>query len=101
MAFIAPLEATATRDGFEAHGAGASLQVLTSRSRTRERRLVVVHHHRTNAADGRLIGSWCQVCGYLVPAEKRQPGAAPMCTGSKARTGRQHEPARMQALLIN
>ncbi len=58
-------------------------------------------HDRTNAADGRLIGSWCQVCGYLVPAEKRQPGAAPTCTGSKARTGRQHEPARMQALLIN
>jgi rubrerythrin len=60
-----------------------------------------VHHDGTNAADGRLVDFWCLVCGYLLPAEKRQPEAAPTCAGSQARTGRQHEPARMQALLIN
>ena len=60
-----------------------------------------MHHDRTNPAGGRLIGFWCPVCGYLIPAEGRQPEAAPTCTGSQARTGRQHEPARMQALLTN
>ena len=60
-----------------------------------------MHHDRTNPADGRVIGFWCPVCGSLVPAEKRQPASVPTCAGSKARTGWQHEPARMQALLIN
>jgi hypothetical protein len=60
-----------------------------------------VHHDCTNAAGGSLIGFWCLVCGYLLPAEERQAESAPTCTGSKARTGQQHEPARMQALLIS
>ena len=64
-------------------------------------RLGAVHHDRTDPAGGRLIGFWCSRCGSLVPAEKRQPEAAPTCAGSQARTGREHEPARMQALLIN
>ena len=57
-----------------------------------------MHHNGTNAAGGRLVGFWCPVCGYLVPADKRRPGDAPTCAGSKARTGRRHEPAQMQPL---
>ena len=64
-------------------------------------RLGVVHQDGTNPAGGRLIGFWCLVCGYLLPAGGRQPEPAPTCAGSKVRTGRQHEPVRMQALLIN
>src|SRR3954451_21803090 len=70
----------------------------------------------TPAADGKLIGFSCPVCGYLCPAETRQPapapsapffypsspprpGPGPLCAGSKPRTGRRHEPAPMVALL--
>jgi hypothetical protein len=60
-----------------------------------------VHHDGTNPAGGRPIGFWCPVCGYLVPAEERQPAAAPTCTGSTARTGRQHEPTPMRPLVTN
>ncbi len=52
------------------------------------------------AARGRLIGFYCPVCGYLLRAENRQPSSAPMCAGSKARTGKQHEPARMETLFL-
>ncbi len=48
-----------------------------------------------------LIGFYCPVCGFARPAEERLQPSAPTCSGSKARTGRQHKPARMQALLIN
>jgi hypothetical protein len=53
----------------------------------------------TSAADGKLVGFSCPVCGYLRPAETRQPAPAPLCAGSKARTGRRHEPTPMVALL--
>jgi len=52
-------------------------------------------------AGGRLIGFHCIVCGYLRRAENRQPSSAPMCAGSKARTGKQHEPARMEPLFLH
>ncbi len=52
------------------------------------------------AAGGRLIGFYCLVCGYLRRAENRRPSSAPMCAGSKARTGKQHEPARMETLFL-
>ncbi len=47
-----------------------------------------------------LIGFHCLVCGSLIRANEGQPVATPMCAGSKARTGRQHEPARMQPLFL-
>jgi hypothetical protein len=53
----------------------------------------------TPAADGKLVGFSCLVCGYLRPAKTRQPAPAPLCVGSKARTGRRHEPTPMVALL--
>jgi hypothetical protein len=53
------------------------------------------------AAGGRLIGFYCLVCGYLRRAENRRPSSAPMCAGSKARTGTQHEPARMEPLFLD
>jgi hypothetical protein len=52
------------------------------------------------AAGGQLIGFHCLVCGYLLRAENRQPSSAPMCAGSKARIGKQHEPAQAEALFI-
>ncbi len=53
------------------------------------------------AAGGQLIGFYCLVCGHLLRAENRQPSPAPMCAGSKARTGKQHEPARMEPLFLD
>ncbi len=47
------------------------------------------------------IGFHCLVCGSLIRANEGQPVATPMCAGSKARTGRQHEPARMQPLFLH
>jgi len=46
-----------------------------------------------------LIGFHCPVCGYLRPAEEPPQVATPLCAGSKARTGQQHAPTPMQALL--
>ena len=54
-----------------------------------------------SAADAKLIGSYCPVCGYLRSAEGYLPGPVPICAGSKARTGRTHEPAQMEALLLD
>jgi hypothetical protein len=54
----------------------------------------------TPAADGKLIGFHCLVCGYLLRGETRHPSPAPMCAGSKSRTGKQHEPARMKPILL-
>ncbi|SFT80719.1 hypothetical protein SAMN05660657_03212 [Geodermatophilus amargosae] len=48
-------------------------------------------------ADGEQIGFYCPVCGYLT-AQDRQPASAPTCAGSKARTGKQHEPTQMRIL---
>ena len=48
-----------------------------------------------------LIGFHCLVCGSLIRANEDQPVATPTCAGSKARTGRQHEPARMQPLFLD
>ncbi len=53
-----------------------------------------------SAAGVQLIGFHCLVCGSLIRANEGQPVATPMCAGSKARTGRQHEPARMQPLFL-
>jgi hypothetical protein len=53
------------------------------------------------AAGVQLIGFHCLVCGYLLRANGAQPVATPTCAGSKARTGRQHEPARMQPLFLH
>jgi hypothetical protein len=47
-----------------------------------------------------IIGFHCLVCGYLRPAEASRPVAAPLCAGSKARTGKPHAPTPMQALLL-
>ncbi len=52
------------------------------------------------APNAQLIGFQCLVCGCLLRAEHRQPSPAPMCAGSKARTGKQHEPARMEPLFL-
>jgi hypothetical protein len=52
------------------------------------------------AVGAQLIGFYCPVCGYLLRGENHQPSPAPMCAGSKARTGKQHEPARMKALFL-
>ncbi len=53
------------------------------------------------AAYAQLIGFHCFVCGYLRHAEHRHPSPAPMCAGSKARTGKQHEPAWMEPLFLD
>ena len=53
------------------------------------------------AVGAQLIGFYCLVCGHLLRAEHRQPIPAPMCAGSKARTGKQHEPARMELLFLD
>ena len=53
------------------------------------------------AAGPQLIGFHCPVCGYLRPAETSRPVPAPLCAGSKARTGKQHEPTPMQALFLH
>ena len=47
-----------------------------------------------------LIGFHCPVCGFARPAETRRPVPAPVCAGSTARTGKQHEPTLMQALVL-
>jgi hypothetical protein len=47
-----------------------------------------------------LIGFHCLVCGYLRPAEASRSMPAPLCAGSKTRTGRQHAPTPMQALVL-
>jgi hypothetical protein len=52
-----------------------------------------------HAAGGRLIGFYCPSCGYAPRADGGRPGSAPVCAGSKARTGQQHEPARMKVLI--
>jgi hypothetical protein len=99
LAFIAPPVATATKRWLQSawcwrHPPGPD----SPESHPSGRRLVAVHHNGTNAAGGRPVGFRCLVCGYLVPADKRRPGVAPTCAGSKVRTGRQHEPAQMQPL---
>ena len=53
------------------------------------------------AAGGRLIGFYCPVCGYLLRGENHQPSPAPMCAGSKARTGKQHESTPMPPLFLH
>ena len=52
------------------------------------------------SAGVQLIGFHCLVCGYVLRAANRHPSPAPMCAGSKARTGRQHEPTPMQGLVL-
>ncbi len=52
------------------------------------------------AAGVQLIGFHCLVCGYVLRANGGQPVATPTCAGSKARTGKQHEPALMQPLFL-
>ena len=47
---------------------------------------------------GEVIGFYCPVCGHLLTAQDRQPAPAPTCAGSKARTGRRHEPTQMTTL---
>ncbi len=54
-----------------------------------------------SAANAKLIGFYCLVCGYLRSADEHLPGPVPVCVGSKARTGRTHEPAQMEALLLD
>ena len=53
---------------------------------------------RPPAADAKLIGFYCPVCGYLRSAEGYLPDPVPICAGSKARTGKEHEPTRMKTL---
>ncbi len=53
------------------------------------------------AAGVQLIGFHCLMCGYVIRANEGQPVVTPMCAGSKARTSRQHEPARMQPLFLH
>ena len=53
------------------------------------------------AAEAKLIGFYCPVCGYLRSAEGCLPDPVPICAGSTARTGRQHDPARREALLLD
>jgi hypothetical protein len=54
-----------------------------------------------SAAGAKLIGFYCPVCGYLRSAGGHLPGPVPVCAGSKARTGRKHELAQMEALLLD
>ena len=65
--------------------------------------LVAVNRHDAQdpsrqSAGGEVIGFHCPVCGYLLAAQDRQLAAAPTCAGSKARTGKQHEPTQMKHL---
>ncbi len=53
------------------------------------------------AADAQLIGFHCPVCGYLRSAEGCLPEPVPLCASSQARTGKRHEPTRMEALLLD
>ncbi len=55
----------------------------------------------TPAAGVQLIGFHCLVCGYVLRAANRHPSPAPMCAGSKARTGKQHESTLMQPLFLH
>jgi hypothetical protein len=55
---------------------------------------------RAGTRSPRPIGFHCPVCGYLRPAEGPLQVATPLCAGSKARTGQQHEPTPMQALVL-
>jgi hypothetical protein len=48
-----------------------------------------------------LIGFHCLVCGLARPAEAGRPVPAPLCAGSRARTGKQHAPTPMQALVLH
>ncbi len=52
------------------------------------------------AADAKLIGFYCPVCGYLRSAGGHLPDPVPICAGSKARTGKQHEPVRMEPVFL-
>jgi hypothetical protein len=47
-----------------------------------------------------LIGFHCLVCGFTLRAEGSRPVPAPLCAGSRAGTGKQHEPTPMQALVL-
>jgi len=47
-----------------------------------------------------LLGFHCLVCGFTLRAEGGRPVPAPLCAGSRARTGKQHEPTLMQALVL-
>jgi hypothetical protein len=53
------------------------------------------------AAGAQLIGFHCLACGYLLRAEEHPQSTAPTCVGSKARTGKQHEPVRMEPLFLH
>ncbi len=53
------------------------------------------------AADAKLIGFYCPVCGYLRSAEGCLPEPMPLCAGSQARTGERHESTRMKALPLD
>ena len=53
------------------------------------------------ASSAQLIGFHCLACGYPLRAENRHPSPAPMCAGSKARTGKQHESTLMQPLFLH
>jgi hypothetical protein len=55
----------------------------------------------TPAAGVQLIGFHCLVCGYLLRVAEGRPVATPTCAGSKARTGKQHEPARMRPIFLS
>jgi hypothetical protein len=59
---------------------------------------VVVAEHDGEKAGGIVIGFHCPMCGSLLPVQADQPDAVPLCAGSRARTGQQHQPTRMQAL---
>ena len=54
-----------------------------------------------STTDAKLIGFYCPVCGYLRSAEGDLPDHVAICAGSKVRTDRKHEPARMEALLLD
>ena len=56
---------------------------------------------RPPAADAKLIGFSCPVCGYLRSAEGYLPGPVLICAGSKARTGRTHARVRMEPLFLD
>jgi hypothetical protein len=47
----------------------------------------------------KLIGFYCPVCGFVLPAEGSRPMIAPLCAGSKAATGRQHAPTAVRPLV--
>ncbi|MGR7027317.1 hypothetical protein [Geodermatophilus sp. URMC 62] len=82
---VAP-DLTNTEDRHHASVAGKSASIVSAATSV--------------AAHAQLIGFHCLICGYLRHAEHHQPSPAPMCAGSKARTGKPHEPARMEALVL-